>query len=567
LTLLALATVMLSLGETALLVEQGAPVAFWCLGLTGLVYVACGLVAWTRRPGNRTGPILVLAGLSWFMAAAGNLSVPSLAAAGTVFASAPLAFVVWLLHAFPSGQLRTTVSRVTVPAAFVVAVLLQAPQYLFAASGSPQVTLVIADRPALAAQGLAVQAAAGVLVMLATAWVLLQRSRRAPAEQRRVLVLFYAYGILAVLCIPVGANVLSPLLGWSPLTLLIFQLTMLAGLPVALLLAMLQGVFARTGDIEELGAWIADPTTQSSEPLLTALRQTLGDPSVQLQYQSDDGLPGSQRTPEGPAPGEDRASVEVDYQGRTLGMITYDTDLNPDPEPVRAAATIVAIALENQRLSAELRTNQAALQVSRERLVEAGDRERRGIAQNLHDGLQVELVLLALQAQQMAELRDTPEALPEAATQLRVRIDDAAHGLRELVSTVMPAALLERGLLTAAEDLVDRMPLPTTLAVHGTVPTLTPIVGSTAYFVIAEALANAVKHANARRIAVDISRVEQRLIITVTDDGIGGAAPGQGAGLRGLADRVDVLGGCLVVDSPVGGGTRLCADLPCESRP
>jgi signal transduction histidine kinase len=128
----------------------------------------------------------------------------------------------------------------------------------------------------------------------------------------------------------------------------------------------------------------------------------------------------------------------------------------------------------------------------------------------------------------------------------------------------MPAPLIERGLAAAAEDLADRMPLPTQLdiGVDGALP---GAVSATAYFVIAEGLANAVKHAQASKLSVGITRTEDTLLVEVRDDGTGGAAPGSGLGLRSLADRVDTLGGRLFVTSQAGLGTSLRAELPCGS--
>jgi signal transduction histidine kinase len=124
---------------------------------------------------------------------------------------------------------------------------------------------------------------------------------------------------------------------------------------------------------------------------------------------------------------------------------------------------------------------------------------------------------------------------------------------------------MERGLIPAVVDLADRMPLPTSVAVSDRTMTLPPTVESTAYFVIAEALSNAVKHAQATRLDVRVDREGNRLIIVVIDDGVGGAVAGTGAGLSGIANRVDVLGGRLTVESPPGAGTRLRVELPCGS--
>ena len=127
----------------------------------------------------------------------------------------------------------------------------------------------------------------------------------------------------------------------------------------------------------------------------------------------------------------------------------------------------------------------------------------------------------------------------------------------------MPAPLIERGLGAAAQDLVDRLPLPTrlSLGVNGTIP---EPVSSAAYFILNEALANAIKHAHATRLGVDLAEHDHSLRLEVTDDGIGGVAPGLGLGLRSIADRVDVLGGTVHIDSPGGEGTQIVVELPCE---
>ncbi len=570
---IALASTVIAYGQISyFLVEQAGPVMLYvCITATALVYLGTGLVAWARRPGNRCGLIMVLTGLSWFLSAAGNLTSTPVAAIGTAAATSPLVFIVWLLHVFPSGRIRSRLSQVTVIGGFIVALVLQAPLYLFEVDGPYPVSLAVADRPDLVALGGTVQSLAGMLVMLSTAWVLLARIRRAPAQQRVVLATLYAYGIVAVLSVPLGANVLAPLLALSAEGLVAFQLSLLAGLPIVFLWAMLQGVFARTGEVTELGEWIGDTADDPADdtavaPVLAALRRALGDPSVELGRWSGSAYLDAAGNPiRPPRPDADRASVEIGLGSRRVGVITYDADLNPDPEPVRAAGAIAAVALENARLTAELRANQSALQLSRERLVEAGDRARRRLAQNLHDGLQVELVLLALQAQELAELEQRPADLPEAAERLRERIDGAARELRELVHDVMPAPLMERGLIPAVVDLADRMPLPTSVAVSDRTMTLPPTVESTAYFVIAEALSNAVKHAQATRLDVRVDREGNRLIIVVIDDGVGGAVAGTGAGLSGIANRVDVLGGRLTVESPPGAGTRLRVELPCGS--
>ena len=566
LLLLGVGGVVIAAVEIALFWPLEGPVWLYSLfSLTGLVYLAAGLAAWWRRPSNHIGAIIVLSGGVWLAAALVNTDVTALVAVGLILATGPLAVAVWLLHAFPSGRLRSNVSVATVVAAFVVTLGLQTPQYLFAPRSSGDV-LSIADRPDLVTLGLYLQRVAGIAVMLVTAVVLFVRLRQSAPQQRRVLAPLYAYGIVAVLVVPLGP-LIEPVFNLSFLGVTAGQLVLLAGVPVSFVLAMLRGGFARTGEVAELGAWLGG-TASGRMPLVNALRRTLGDETLVVVYWAPerrrfvDALGQSVSLP---VPGDTgRGIVEITLGDRLIGALVYDRAMNEDPELVRSAGRVAAIAIDNERLTAELIANQAALRLSRARIVEAGDRERRRIAQNLHDGIQVELVLLAIGAQELRHAGSAAD-LDVAATQLRNGIDDAASHLRELVHAVMPAGLIERGLTAAVEDLVDRMPLPTNLVVVDAGEPLSPTVGSTAYFVVAEALANAVKHAGATTLSVRLERTESQLLIEVADDGVGGAASGAGTGLRGLLDRVDVLGGQLAIDSPPGHGTHLVAELPCGS--
>jgi PAS domain S-box-containing protein len=196
------------------------------------------------------------------------------------------------------------------------------------------------------------------------------------------------------------------------------------------------------------------------------------------------------------------------------------------------------------------------LRASRARLVEVADAERRRIQRNLHDGAQQRLtgVLLSL-----GRLREAPDAI----RLLDLAIDELATGLqeiRELASGLHPAVLSERGLVAALEALALRAPIPVDLEALPDRP-LSEQTEAAAYYVVAEALANVHKHANARRVTVRATTDDLCLTVEVVDDGAGGA-DGEGGGLRGLADRVEALGGRLVLDSPTGAGTRLLAEIP-----
>jgi signal transduction histidine kinase len=219
--------------------------------------------------------------------------------------------------------------------------------------------------------------------------------------------------------------------------------------------------------------------------------------------------------------------------------------------------------VERQHLQAELRERLEELQASRARMVEAGDNERRRLERNLHDGAQQRLVSLSLSLRlAQARLAD-----PEAARRILDAASDelaaALEELRELARGIHPAVLTDRGLGPALETLVGRTPLPVEVETN-LEERLPDQVEAAAYYVVSESLANVAKYANASSARVSITRQNGAAIVEVADDGIGGADPTRGSGLRGLVDRVEALAGSLEVESVPGRGTQIRAEIPCE---
>ena len=202
---------------------------------------------------------------------------------------------------------------------------------------------------------------------------------------------------------------------------------------------------------------------------------------------------------------------------------------------------------------------------SRADLVAAADAERRRIERDLHDGAQQRLVSLAMN---LGMARERFEAEPEPVRQALAAAHDEAvlalTELREFIRGLHPAVLNDRGLDAALSGLAARAPLPVRLRVDVPKPAA-PGVEAVAYFIVSEAITNVVKHAQATRAEVTVIQAGDRLRITVTDDGCGGAVPGKGTGLDGLAQRAAAVDGTLSIDSPPGGPTTITAELPCES--
>jgi PAS domain S-box-containing protein len=218
-------------------------------------------------------------------------------------------------------------------------------------------------------------------------------------------------------------------------------------------------------------------------------------------------------------------------------------------------ADLVAQALAN----ADARDKLAA---SRARLVEVGDAERQRLERNLHDGAQQRLVALALQLRLVdARIARDPDAAREDLASAREHLDNALAELRELARGIHPAVLTDRGLKSAVDSLANRAPVPMEVADVPETRFPEPVEAA-AYYLIAEAVTNVAKYARATHVAVSVRPVNGHLFVRVTDDGVGGADPSAGTGLRGLSDRVEALHGRLRVDSPRNGGTHISADIP-----
>jgi signal transduction histidine kinase len=256
-----------------------------------------------------------------------------------------------------------------------------------------------------------------------------------------------------------------------------------------------------------------------------------------------------------------RSSVAtpIIVEGRLWGLIVagsfLDEPLPPDSEARLAGFTeLVGTAIANAE-------NRAAVAASRARIVAAADESRRRIERDLHDGAQQRLVhtVIVLKLAERALARADANAGQMVAEALR-HAEQANAELRELAHGILPAALTRGGLRAGVEALVSRVPLP--VSVDVSVDRLAAAVEATAYFVVSEALTNAVKHAHAARAGVTARVEDGELRIEVCDDGVGGARGEPDTGLGGLEDRVSALGGRLVLNSPPGEGTRLCAQLP-----
>ncbi|OZM81480.1 sensor histidine kinase [Pseudonocardia sp. MH-G8] len=563
-----LACVAILLGAVELAAVAAGPAPIWMnvlVTLTAAAFVGAGALAWLRRPSSDIGAVLTAGGFVWLAADFGNATAPALVAIATITATVPLAVIVHLLVSFPSGRLTGRGARVLVGVAYLTCLVLQAPLYLFADAPAPYDTLQVAVRPELVSIGGWAQNVVGMAVMAVTAWLLVGRLRAATPPQRRVLAPLYAYSTAAVLLVPLSAIVVAPALGWNPTTLYAVQVAGIGLVPIAFVWSLLRGGFARTAELEELGAWLG-VEERGHAALRRALAETLGDPTLQLVFWLPDrGYVDAAGTVAAATPvaGAHRGVSEIELAGARVGAITYDRASLDDPALVATAGRVVAIAVDRERLTAELLANQEALHRSRQRIVEAGDRERRRIERNLHDGAQQRMMTVAMGLRLTeAHLSGADPAAGRLLAAAASDLEGAMRELRELARGLHPSLLADTGLAGSLESLAERSAVPVHLSVRlaADLPQAAQI---GAYYVVAEALTNAARHSGATRLEVRAATRGRLLHVEVVDDGVGGAAPAPGSGLEGLADRVDALGGRLRITSPAGAGTALVAELPC----
>jgi signal transduction histidine kinase len=262
-------------------------------------------------------------------------------------------------------------------------------------------------------------------------------------------------------------------------------------------------------------------------------------------------------------PDDGRARSEITREGARTAVLLHDPALLDRPAPLRDILAAGALSAEIARLRVELRLQLQEVQASRVRIVEAGYEERRRLERDLHDGAQQRLVSLGLQIRRMQ--RSLPReagVLAPALDQIVAEVGSAIGDLRQIAAGVRPARL-DDGLAAALHDLARTAPIP--VEVEAPIGRVAASVEAAAYFVVCEALTNAVKHASASQVALRATRENGTLRLSVADDGVGGARARRGSGLAGLGDRVSAHGGTLVIASPRGGGTRIDVAIPCDS--
>jgi signal transduction histidine kinase len=263
-------------------------------------------------------------------------------------------------------------------------------------------------------------------------------------------------------------------------------------------------------------------------------------------------------------PNDGRQRIPIERGGQPLGVVLYDPASQEDPALLRKVVAAGGLAIEIARLRVELRRQLAEVEASRARIVAAGNEERRRIERDLHDGAQQRLVSIGLTLRHAQH--ELESSSPQRATRtLDVAVAEVAVAIDELreLARGFPPSQLDAGLAPAFHELARRVQVP--VDVQASSERFDRDVEAAAYFIGCEGLTNAVKHGQATRIVLSAGRENGRLVVSVADDGVGGAAPIPGSGLSGLSDRIAALGGTLRIESDPGTGRTLTAELPCGS--
>jgi len=550
--------------------------------LVGLSYIVAGTIAWLRRPGNRIGPAILVTGITSFIPVFVRVPIPAVTSAAFAFAWITNVSGAFILLAYPSGRFFSGAARLL----FWVVVLTTAIQVIarlflldtgsdFSSATGPSSLSYGCDCPnpfvLLPNDGLygAVMLVTRLVTVLLTIMILTLIVRRwsgASAASRRQLVpvMFAgAVGLTAFALDVIAFNALGeqPILAVTSVGLVLAR----AAVPIGFLLGLLRTEFdwSLVGRlVVELGG---QPTPERIEAMVAA---TLHDPSVQLGYwsraaQAFVGAAGHRIEPIASAT---RAVAMVERNARSIAIIVHDPALSEDPGLVASVSAAVGLAVENRSLTAEVQAQLDEVRASRTRIVAAADAERARLERDIHDGAQQRLLALMIELRLAREALgtdpnvDLAPRLDRAMTNLRSATDE----LRELARGVRPAILADAGLGPAVRTLAELSSCPVELSIDLS-GRLDAAVESAAYFVVAESLANVVRHASATvaRVAISMESDLGRVVVAVTDDGVGGASVDRGSGIRGLKDRVEALGGQLAVESRAGNGTRIRVELPC----
>ena len=504
----------------------------------GWVLIGCGLVGWACRPQSRVGPLLALMGFAWFLGTLAEARIGFVAALGAALVFVHRGPLCHAIIGYPSGRPSGRLGVIVVVAAYVYAAAVPLAR-------SDVVTIVVAFAVLAAAIGGYARAAGP--------------DRRARAT---------AVAAAAALAVPLAGGSVWRLLGAGSGA----RHPVLWGYEAAL-------VLIAAGFLADLsrGRWAQAAVTKlvvdlggdsEAGTLRARLAHALGDRSLVIAYwlpEAGGYVDERGNGVELPEAGSGRAVTVVGQDGEQIAALVHDVAVLEDPALVDSVAGAARIALSNVRLRADVQRRVAELAASRRRILEAGDTQRRRLQQQLQASAGRHLTgageVLDLAVREARTSDDRGAAGRLAA--VREELEEARAGLRELAAGIHPAVLTERGLSAALASLAGRSAVP--VQVDAPAGRLPAVIETAAYFVCSEGLANVAKYAQATRAEIRVRLDGDLVMVSIADDGSGGADPSAGSGLTGVAARDEALGGRLVVHSPPAGGTQLLVQIPAAS--
>ena len=497
--------------------------------VVGVALVACGVAVWLWRSNSRIGLLLAATGFAWFLGTLAGSSIDSVAGVGAVFVTLHRGPLIHAVLSYPTGKLRDRVEWVVVALSYVAAASSDLGQ-------NAEVTLGVA-----------------ALVPIAAAR---SYSRSAgPQRRARVPSVAAAAAFSAVLAAGSVASLTGAGDGVDRAILWAYQIVIFA-VALGFLVDLLRGTWTQatvTGLVVDLGA------VPEEGILRERLAAALGDPSLAVGYwipEEAGYFDEAGRPLELPEEGSGREVTFARDGDEPVAALVHDAGVLQDRELVDSVAAAARIAVSNVRLQTEIRRQVEEIEASRRRIVEAADVERRRLERELQEGAERRLAQMETALLESVGNGAHAALFDEALAELgRARAE-----LQEFAQGIHPRVLTEGGLPAALADLARRATVPVELSAPQ--ERVSPSVEAAAYFVCSEALANIGKYAEATSAAIEIKRAGERLLVSVRDDGVGGASLEKGSGLRGLADRVEALGGRLTVEGPPGEGTLLVAELP-----
>ena len=507
--------------------------------LAGLVVAGAGGVAWARRPESRTGLLLVVTAACWFVGALAPAVIRATGEFPLVAQTLPAVLVALhrapfaqALLAYPGGRLVTNVERVATAIAYASVALAAACQF------GPVASLL-------------------ALVVVAATFA---GYRRSTGRLRTAKLLAFRIGLVvaaAVLASPVLRAIVGPAAA-SETSIVLYEIAL--GVSATVLAYAIVATGAERAAATDI---VVDLGDGRSDGVRDALAELLGDDSLQIGYRvagragyvDGEGRPllVDRRDP-------GTATTRIERDGTEVAVLVHDPSVLDEPALIDAVTSAATLASRNAELQAEVHDRVDELQASRRRLVDAADDERQRLAQRLSETTLARLDRLGDRLDAAGVDIETASESGELLARARTQLRRTAEDLRALADGLHPAELESGGLALALHGLTERSPFRVEMDVDDI--RLPPDVEAALYYVCAEGLANVAKHARAKLVRLSVRSTGERVALDLSDDGVGGADPAAGTGLRGLADRLDALGGRFSVSTAPGAGTRLVAELP-----